>query len=63
MSARGPTSNRERVFATESMRTWDAVMTAVEGAPAKVKLVAFRLGRERTMVPMLEIIVSHCPMY
>ena len=61
ISARVPETRRETVLEMESMRTWLAVTTTA-GASMKLEMV-LRFERERTMVPTLEIIISHCSMY
>ena len=57
-SARGPETTRDRVLEMEMRRTWVAVAAAAEeGTP--ILDVRSEL-RERTMVPIFEIIITHC---
>jgi hypothetical protein len=58
-STRGPESSRESVLETEIRRTWVAVAVSVEEERILVPEADFG-DSERTIVPILEIIISHC---
>lgn len=57
-SARGPTTRRESVLATERKRTCVAVATSVDGAAVGLEACD---ARERTIVPILDITISPLP--
>lgn len=57
-SAKGPTSRRESVLAADIKRTCIAVAASVDGAAI---VLGEHDGRERTIVPILDITVSLLP--
>jgi hypothetical protein len=60
-STRGPERRRESVLEMEIRRTWVAVAVSAEEEKVfkLVPEVAFGY-RERTIVPIFEMIISHC---
>ena len=58
MSARNPTKSREHVLARERSRTWLEVEMSAAGVDANAIVEGKEVGRERTIVPILEITIS-----
>jgi hypothetical protein len=58
-STRGPERRRESVLKMEIKRTWVAVALSAEEERAPVPEVDFGF-RESTIVPIFEMIISHC---
>lgn len=56
-SARGPTKIRDEVLAMDSSRTWVEVAMSVDGSRGTRSFPEG--GRARTMVPMLDMTISH----